>query len=353
MEEDDRASVFGMIFDGTAESEALNRRKGRNSGMENGVIRPPSSLRPKRISSRAYTRPIFKEPGSKITPAEGLDYSQESYAGASDDILDRSRSIVRELLGDVRSRENSYGPNEVIEPSNSANKRLQRILGRPTDRFPLDDINPSVGLQKSMLRKQHGDEGVNPRHQIQQDRQYGYHSGGRRSSRRLKSSASSYRRSTVTSEYDDRTECEESVATVSDLDNLAAKALRRKRLSYGKQPSNDLSILKEEIKEMVRRLDERDDLQASRVGKRGAVKNGRQHQDGLNKSKPDPSATSKIGSSRVPSKHSSRDSERDDDTGNCDGCTLRTIASTGFGQILCETPPLPNFIDDLKEYFSL
>jgi hypothetical protein len=385
MDDEGHDRMFGVVFgDGIEEGEV---NKGRKSRKQCEVILPPSSSRFKRKSSRAYTRPIFKEPGSKMVSVESLDDpdSEVGDVGAkSSESMERSSSVVNDLLREVRSLEHGCDHDEVIQPSNSASARLQRfIIGRPIDRFPLDDTDQSVGLETRVYRKADGHNGSIPRHDFQQRR---HHSGYRRDIRhpsrrslRLKGSSVLTKCASSVSDYDDQTECGGSIATVSDLDNLEAKALRRMRISFRSKPRNDLIVLKQEIKDLMGSLDERDDSQP-----RGAHQlhkeeqelqrmeqqkkelqteelHPKQHeqeeQEGLKMSNSDEFAASKSSASQEHSDHSTSEGMAcdglRDDTGDTDGGNLQSIASTGLLEMWCEAPTLQNLVDDLKEYCSV
>lgn len=354
-EEEDRNAVFGVIFEGTAEGVAEHKVRKSNQ-LNNDVIQPPSSSRAKREFSRAYTRPAFKQPGSKIAELENhVDLEsrlRQVDNVAYDQAAERSISLVNELLGEVRSLEYKCGDEDVIHPSRNANELLLRISSRSTD---LDDTDKSVGLEKSLLRKYESPTRSQPRPHSQQRRGYEYHANRYESgsSRRIKRSFASYRRPERMRDRDDQTDCGESVATVSDLDNLAAKALRRK------QPTMDVSSLKNDIKKMVRRFDEQNDKQttARRREAPTSIPADPKLKDALTTSLSHSLAASNKSDSRIPSEHSRSSRSQDDGERDTDGKVnytvatntgvMQTIASAGLKQMWSEVPTLQNLADDL------
>jgi hypothetical protein len=385
-EEVDRNSVFGMSMEDAVEGVAHEKVRKANR-RHNGVIQPPSS-QPKK-SSRAYTRPVFKDPGSKMAASDS-PINLESCLRKVDnnannrEAAERSSSLVHELIGEVRSLDHKCDDDDdVIHPSRDANKLLLRLSSRPSDFAPLDNTDKSVGLEKSMLRKYDSLTKSRPRpdyHELHDyerpfNSRYMNGSSGNRSgsqgnrsgnSRRLKSSSSSFRRPVPMYDFDDQTECGGSIATVSDLDNLAAKALRRKKSSYERKPKEDLlTSLKKEIQNLVG-IDERDDKQAT-VRKRdtpapippkpkvdGELKTALSQTSAASKTSSLLVSTEKARSSPSEGDDVARDAEEKlyNNNGPTGGGTIQTIASVGLEEMWCEATLL-NLVEDLKGLCSV
>ena len=216
--------VFGMIFDGQLPNE--EDRKG------GGKVFAQPAVRVKRRLSKKYIRPIFKEPGSKI-PKKNNEKTDHNGQYATTRItrnreIEQRSNIVDRIFGEDRSRDYfstiAEDEEQIIQSSYSAS-RLEHIVGKPVDRYELDDKDDSITLRTRLLPK------------IRAVRQQ--------------------RRQSYTRNSDVYTGCDSSVVTVSDLDNLEAKTLLRK---------NDLSLLRNEINIIVSdSLDERDSKPSERL----------------------------------------------------------------------------------------
>jgi hypothetical protein len=268
---------LGSEYDPSRVSEPNKLVIKNNRGV---VVSPPSSTqhgntRDKRKKSRVYTRPIFKEPGSKIPliqppstkdvnkrqPLDDLRRDVRHQQRQQDPPASRRSDVVEDILKEANLATDRYGTvhDEVIQPSPNTNERLNRIMGRPS----ASNIQPSQTIpskhttslardrERSMRLEQRRcpSTGFVPSAQSR-CRNYGYG---------LPSKSHDFR--------DDQTECGESVATVSNLDYLASKSLRRKKSSSSQLGEMHVSVLRQEIKEMVVCLEERASEQGRSVDK--------------------------------------------------------------------------------------
>lgn len=268
------------------------------------VIRPPSSRPLTAVQNKAnglmsYTKPVLEYPASKVGP-ETMASRKVDGANGKGHLHQHTHQckppqgeVVKELLNDLHSMDNSSPHQEIIQPSANTTERLSRIIGRPCDRIY------SCVDTKYVNERKNRPTTADPKH---------------RRSRRPP-----YWRSPSASAYDDdddQTECGGSVATVSDLDNLASKSLRRKMNMRG----NRLTMLRKEIKEMVVSLDERDEQEAKKSGKtKSDEKESRYESD-----------NKKVKDANKP----------DDDDNNIESCTM----------MWCKGPPtLESFVNDMKQ----
>jgi hypothetical protein len=196
--------------------------------------------------------------------------------------------------------ENTPPHEEVIQPSANTSERLSRIIGRPCDR-----VYSCVDTKYVDDRKSQAFTSAKPNSTNQ-----------RLSSRRRPHWRSPSLSANDDDDDDDQTECGSSVATVSDLDILAAKSLRPKM----SRQANSLSVLREEIKEMVVGLDGRDAKETLKLTKtRTEAKGDREASDTGTKEKPN-----------KPRNH--------DDTN--ESCTM----------MWCKGPPtVERFLNDMKQ----
>jgi hypothetical protein len=224
------------------------------------IICPPS-LKPSRrlrkhTTSKSSVRPVFKEPGSKIPitkPPSTTDVSKDWPTPAfhpnsrhqqprqdpppgnkSDFVNENTQENQLAIEKHLPSRE------EIVQPSSNMTERLNRIMGRQSfdnRETPMHKVPPSAAV--SMAEP------------VLQATTFGppsSHSRRRIHGRRLK----------MNDFCDDQSDCGTSVATVSDLDYLASKSLRRKKSSR-QLGAIRLNLLREEIKEMVVSFDDREE----------------------------------------------------------------------------------------------
>lgn len=236
------------------------------------LIIPPSSGVAKlantgnRKKSKAYTRPIFKEPGSKILsiqppsssnidapnhrqPSEAFRPTAKTSQRRQDPPTSGTRSsIVKGLFQDANpvTKKHNSSHEELIQPSSKTSDRLARILGASADGQSATKKVPSyhaagenlardqsIGLEQRRFRAADY-ESISVLHRRDEESRIP---------------------SNVHYIGDDQTECGGSVATVSDLDYLASKSLRRKKSSHP-LGNHQVSQLRREIKEMVVCLEE-------------------------------------------------------------------------------------------------
>lgn len=276
--------VFGFLFGSTAtvdkgQADLHRTKRSKGHDIDNNVIMPPVTTRsrPKRRSKK-YTRPIFKEPLN--LPSSTTTVSQE--VAVVDDSHDshhqRGPNIIKELFGGGTTAptagDYSEGREDAIQPSYNASARVQQLMATPSERrFSLNHqyTNDDQGLSGGggeLEKGQRKASSVYPR--------LSYRNGP-------SSSRPAYGRSYSSPLYSTQLD-DESVVTVSDLDNLAAKSLRSRksvssRASYARKDRNtsnccgsggvgegrisDLTMLREEIAEMVGSMDQDEDNLAS------------------------------------------------------------------------------------------
>ncbi|MGK3738571.1 MAG: hypothetical protein ACI8RD_000962 [Bacillariaceae sp.] len=230
----------------------IDRTRNGYDGIDIEQPAPPPPMRVKRRGvSKKYTKPIFKEPGSKI-PQKNNKNSSNNNNNINNEITEhnnkhyiirrnreskqRSR-IVAKLFGEDQSQDNfpsiaEDGAEKAIQPSSYNKARLEQIVGKPIERHGFDaaaaidrtDNNSSITLGTRLVQKM----------------------------REVKQPARARR----SQDFD----CGSSVVTVSDLDNLEAKTLRRRNKTPPFEPArSDLSLLHREINVIISSiLDERD-----------------------------------------------------------------------------------------------
>jgi hypothetical protein len=217
------------------------------------IEQPPPMRVKRRGVSKKYTKPIFKEPGSKIPQKNNKNNNHNNYNNNNNQITEhnnkhcsirRSREskqrsrIVAKLFGEDQSQDYfpsiaEDGAEEAIQPSSYNKARLEQIVGKPIERHGFDAAaaaatdrtdNTTITLGTRLVRKM----------------------------REVKQPARARR----SQDFD----CGSSVVTVSDLDNLEAKTLRRRNKTLPfEHARSDLSLLHREINVIVSSiLDERD-----------------------------------------------------------------------------------------------
>lgn len=124
-------SVFSTIFEGRKKGADTTRRRQSVQDPTNSDVIVPPAMRSsrKKKKSKYYTRPIFKEPGSKITPSLLNDDSEE---------LDSSARSSRNRIGITHGLRDEVGKildsagGDAIEPLSRTQGRLRSILGTPS-----------------------------------------------------------------------------------------------------------------------------------------------------------------------------------------------------------------------------
>jgi hypothetical protein len=233
------------------------------------VIGPPtlapsrSSLR-KHKTSKTNKRPVFKEPGSKIPiskPPSTTDVNNywptsalhpNSRQRPQDPPPGKKYNIVNGHTKKAQFATDKYLPSheEIATPSSNATKRLNRIMGRQS----FDNVVTS----KQKVPSCHAVDMV-----YESDSPLGLEHAGLPTTN-FGSTTSHSRRfndgrtSRMYDGNDDQSDCGGSIATVSDLDYLASKSLRRKKPSQ-QLGERRLNLLRQEIKEMVESLEEKDE----------------------------------------------------------------------------------------------
>jgi hypothetical protein len=199
--ENDQDKIFSMIFDGTQDDDDQDRRVRRQRKKNKEVIMPPSMRGKQSKKSRYYTRPVFKEPGSKL--ATGGNERAEDTPKPKHRV-----AIIHQLRGGL-DRRGKAEADEAIEPSGRTQYRLQTIVGKPLDGIHRQADDRNRGLQTRMLKR---DENRRDKHVVD--------SGA-------------------------------SVATCRNLDSLEAKRLKgRSEIALERQPS-DLSSIRREVTKLV------------------------------------------------------------------------------------------------------
>jgi hypothetical protein len=124
---EEKESLFAMIADNSSEDERreihLHRRRraarANARAMEQGVIKSPNG----KGRHRRMTRPIFKEPGSKMgTLEEGNEMK--------DPQPPKRVPIVQDIRGECQKMMVKQGDFGTIEPRNTTNERLRTIVSR-------------------------------------------------------------------------------------------------------------------------------------------------------------------------------------------------------------------------------
>ncbi|KAG7360825.1 hypothetical protein IV203_035924 [Nitzschia inconspicua] len=258
MEQGMFVGCFGSEYD-LSQVVASNKTAFKNDVKSVGMIVPHSSSMPeknegKRKISRSYVRPVFKEPASKISYSKPPSTSDVNSRQLPDDFYRTPKSNQQRRQDPPTGRETcirneplledvSFAHGDVIQPSPNTTDRLNHLLGRPIGGQGTKKLPPchtthmpfggSVGLDQRRLRPaDFGPTSLSQRRKC-----------------------SSGRVSTAHDVGDDQTECGGSVATVSDLDYLASKSLRRKKPAH-LLGQRQVSMLRKEIKEMVVCLEE-------------------------------------------------------------------------------------------------
>jgi hypothetical protein len=199
-EERSACDVFDIVFDG-------NLSDTEDNGIEDEIIQKLVARVGRRVSKK-YIRPIFKEPGSKIS--QNTDQTKNDYQqyGTIPSKLRKRKSGKRlNIVNPVfyRSQNNpstiAKDEEEVIQPS--LYHRLEYIVGEPIERHEFNNGNTPITLRTRLVHIM----------------------------------------SILNSHAD--TDSGSSVASVSDLDSLEANTLRRKK--HG----TDLNLLRQEIKKIV------------------------------------------------------------------------------------------------------
>jgi len=140
----------------------------------------------------------------------------------------------------------------------------------------------------------------------------------------------SYARYSSMSDCDDHTECGSSVATVSNLDSLAAKSLRTKKRSAYSMGRSYVSDLRKQIKEMVGSTLEERESKAS--GRAAVVKSG-------------PTRES------LEMSRARRQKTRDDVVESRDQDDMTSTTQIGNCQWCQEPPSFAGMMNDLKEIY--
>ncbi len=237
-------------FDRSIFTQARKLRKSASTSCaENRVIRPPSlrqSSGPatQQESSEPGMGSVLNEPGSKAANSipQGMKLRHSPH------LQGKQLVIVNDLREDARSMDKCAPHEEIIQPSAKTTERLNRIVGRPLGR-------PTY--QHHLRSQMDGvDVSMRPAKRSGMTTTFGGYKDRQSQKRQVYSTFSK-----VPEVSDDQTECSASVATVSDLDNLAAKSLRRGLPAY-QLGRSQLSVLRREIKDMVgSNLDERDAME--------------------------------------------------------------------------------------------
>jgi hypothetical protein len=190
----DMGVISSMILADMQDEDEIEQRLRRR---RRKVIVPPS-LRKK---SRYYTRPIFKEPGSKLRTVD-----ENGNRAEGSEKQDNRVAIIHELLGDVGKNwtADSDSDADAIQPTSRTKARLRSMVGKPSDLEGLNNNDRSWALEKRLLKRDHS----------------------------------------PMEEFDSAA----SVVTCSNLDNLEGKRL--KGYSFERQPS-DLSTIRREVNKMV------------------------------------------------------------------------------------------------------
>jgi hypothetical protein len=232
----------------------------------------PPGLKPSRChlrnrtTSKAYIRPVFKEPGSKIPikkpplptdvnkywPAPALHPNSRHQQRPHDPLPgNKSHFVIENSQGYRSSSGNCLPPHqETMQTATNTSKRLHRIMGRqscdnleiPNQRLPCcNKIGVTCARDRHLLLEQ---TEFAKAYFVPPTSNSRSHNQGR--SRKIYNFC------------DDQSDCGGSVATVSDLDYLASKSLRRKNSSRQIGEAS-LKLLRQEIKEMVVSLDDLDE----------------------------------------------------------------------------------------------
>lgn len=185
-------AISSMILD---DMKYEDEREYRNRRRKKSVVLPTALSK----KSKYYTRPIFKEPGSKLPTVEE---NQKRSPGREKQW--NQVAIIRELRGDIETKRSLDSDTSVIQPISRTNFRLKSIVGKQAGPDGLKNEDEIGALEKRLMK---GDW---------QQRE-AFDSGA-------------------------------SVVTCSNLDNLEAKRLH----AYGfeRQPSG-LSTIRREVKQMV------------------------------------------------------------------------------------------------------
>lgn len=176
----------------------------------------------RRKPSKDYQRYLYKEPGSRV-----IDSDRQLRCRRNREI-ERSSDVMRRVFGEGRARDfvtyGTLGGQRSVTESLYSGSRLGRIVGKPVDRHNFVRANKSTIIGTRHLQKKQ-----NLNQQVKQP------------NARV---------------FDIDADCS-SVVSVSDLDNLEAKALRRDRAPL-ELTRQDLHSLRREINSIVSTsLDER------------------------------------------------------------------------------------------------
>ena len=204
--------VFDVVFDG-------NLSDIEDSDMEDGIIQKPVARVGRRVS-RKHTRPIFKEPGSKISKnTDQIKNDYQHYRTLPSTFRKRESEKRRNIVKPAFYRSQNFSSTidkdeneeQFIQPSLYHKSRLECIAGRPIERHEFNNGNTPSTLRTRLV---HIMSKLNKRKN----------------------------RSQMQNSYAE-SDSESSVSSVSDLDSLEAKTLRRRR--------TDLNLLRQEIKKIV------------------------------------------------------------------------------------------------------
>lgn len=265
----DKALYYLRIFDGKVSRDTIPKRKNcpkenvesqihsrklpKNLLLERGVMDPLISKPPSlsRTTSKTYVRLEFRGGRSK-TAFKPHDYCKGKMRSESSRQLkqkqeqkkrnqDESSDIVKEVLQEAQTmQEHEVSFDGVIEPLYETAGRFSHMIGQPAYRQSqyhhqaIDKKTTSSSLEHCLFRT------ANCIPHVASERHRGQ-SGS----------------SVFPDIPDDQTECGGSIATVSDLDNLAAKSLRKKQAAYALGRSQ-VSLLRKEIKEIVIKSEKRE-----------------------------------------------------------------------------------------------
>jgi hypothetical protein len=144
-------SIFSLIFgdDSSSDDDKQRRKLKRN---KSSVVACPINRR--RGTPRVRTRPIFKEPGSKINDVDETDV-KETTAYVKKTTSRRSLPIVEEMRGDL-TKMNSHEDHEHIQPRSRASERLKITVGHTSNSFnprTLKSRIPAESFETSVSNK--------------------------------------------------------------------------------------------------------------------------------------------------------------------------------------------------------
>mmetsp|Transcript_11969 Transcript_11969/g.34298 ORF Transcript_11969/g.34298 Transcript_11969/m.34298 type:complete len:289 (+) Transcript_11969:97-963(+) len=202
--------IFSMVLDDAATKTRFDRR-------EEHIWNEQSTERVRRRMSKRYSRPIFREPGSKIRNKSLRKIDHDRYTRKRDKEIEKSSDLLNRVFGEHQSTYVFSNPSEVeeqtIKDSSCRAKNSESVVSRPVDRYNVRATNQSVIVGTRLLQRMQKLQRQRGRHVCVRD-------------------------SDIDSES-------ESVVSVSDLDSLESKKLRRNT------PQRNLYSLRKEIDTIV------------------------------------------------------------------------------------------------------